>query len=95
MDSTDGAGDDLPYGISMDFNPEKIQAFLDMLIETGVEEFEGFGMHIRFTAGLFTRGNEAEDHPARSEEREVPSTLWETPELWPGGKAPQFPSKKK
>lgn len=75
-------------------NTEQLQAFLDLLVETGVEEFEGFGIHVRFTGSLFEKENRA-DSPAQMmepEQRGEPRTMWEAPELWPGGKPPSFPS---
>lgn len=82
----------------MDYDPQKIQAFLDMLIEIGVEEFEGFGIHVRFTQGLFSPDKEVSaqvdlgrivDH----ESSPAPANLWQVPQLWPGGKPPSFPGK--
>lgn len=74
-------------------NPEKLQAFLDLLVESGVEEFEGYGVHVRFTAGLFTPDKEVVQETEASEPRAQPSNLWEVPTLWPGGKPPSFPGK--
>lgn len=81
----------------MELSPEKLQAILDMLVESGVEEFEGFGFHVRFTLALFEKDNQVpkttQDFPIP--EPTPPSSLWESPELWPGGKPPSFPGKSK
>lgn len=82
-----------------DVNPEQLEAFLDLLVECGVEEFEGFGMHVRFTSAMFTKDKEVPAAPeevlrARPEERAAPTSIWEVPELWPGGKPPRFPDNK-
>lgn len=74
-------------------DPIQLQAFLDLLVEAGVEEFEGAGIHVRFTPGLFAPENKvdpAESFPERERTAEVKS-LWEMPTLWPGGEAPKFP----
>lgn len=73
-------------------DPEKLQAFLDMLVETGVAEFEGYGLHVRFTDNLFSPEKELPREAPRPEVQEA-ATIWERPELWPGGKAPKFPGK--
>lgn len=71
----------------------KLQALLDTLVESGVEEFEGYGIHVRFTAGLFTSDKEVREAPAPVQMEPPPRNLWEMPELWPGGKPPTFPKK--
>lgn len=73
-------------------DPSRLQAILDLLVESGVEEFEGFGIHVRFTTGLFTADKQVEAVPAPTP-REPPRSLWEAEELWPGGKKPTFPGK--
>lgn len=80
MDSLDGA---------------KLQAILDLLVESGVEEFEGYGIHVRFTPGLFTPDKQIQEVelPRQSEPAEAPRSIWEVPELWPGGRPPSFPKK--
>lgn len=75
--------------------PEEFQAWLDMLITSGVEEFEGFGFHVRFTPSLFTKDKmvpspEPGEVLAREPEEE-PDSIWRVPSLWPGGKPPEFP----
>lgn len=79
----------------MEINSEQLQALLDLLVQSGVEEFEGFGFHVRFTPNLFTKEKEiqpiAMDIPEG--QRDKPTNIWEQPELWPGGKPPTFPSK--
>lgn len=74
------------------FNSEKLQAFLDLLVESGVEEFEGYGIHVRFTPAMFTPDKQVA--PSSEEVLEIaprPNRIWEQPELWPGGKPPSFP----
>ena len=83
----------------MDYDPIKLEAFLDLLVQSGVEEFEGFGMHIRFTSAMFTPDKVVKDsgEPVveihEREERPDPQSIWEDPSLWPGGKRPGFPTK--
>jgi hypothetical protein len=83
----------------MELSPEKLQAILDLLVESGVEEFEGFGFHVRFTLALFEKDNQvaktAQDIPSPNPTptNSEPTSLWESPELWPGGKPPSFPGK--
>lgn len=73
-------------------NTQMLQALLDILVESGVEEFEGAGIHVRFTPSLFSPENRVESGgEVRSAERSEPRNLWEAPELWPGGKPPGFP----
>lgn len=79
-------------------DPDRLQAILDLLVTSGVEEFEGFGFHVRFTPSLFTKDKEV---PADSyqtmdvpePQRGDPDSVWRVPELWPGGKPPSFPTK--
>jgi hypothetical protein len=80
----------------MEFDSQRLQALLDLLVESGVEEFEGFGFHVRFTEGLFVPENKAEVVDVRPrDDKPEPRNLWEVPELWPGGRPPSFPSTKK
>lgn len=72
----------------MEFDPQKLEAILDMLVTSGVEEFEGFGFHVKFTPNMFTPEREVQPVP---QERQDPRTAWENPNLWPGGKPPTFP----
>lgn len=78
-------------------DPAKLQALLDLLVESGVEEFEGFGFHVRFTLALFEKDNQVpktmEDFPIDTPKLAEPNNLWDSPELWPGGKPPSFPGK--
>ena len=82
----------------MEINSEQLQALLDLLVQSGVEEFEGFGFHVRFTPNLFTKDKEVhrEDIDLGPLEimREEPTSVWGTEALWPGGKPPTFPSNK-
>lgn len=78
-------------------DPDRLQAILDLLVTSGVEEFEGFGFHVRFTPSLFTKDKEVRPEeamvytePAAAQE---PDSVWRVPELWPGGKPPSFPTK--
>jgi hypothetical protein len=67
---------------------EKLSALLDLLVESGVEEFEGFGFHVRFTAAMFAKENQVPREQAPVEipgVRDTARNLWEMPELWPGG----------
>jgi hypothetical protein len=75
-------------------DPARLQAILDLLVQSGVEEFEGFGFHVRFTTAMFTPDKEVANQPIEiREERAEPTSMWEVPELWPGGKRPSFPGK--
>ncbi len=73
----------------------RLEALLDLLVQAGVEEFEGFGLHVRFTEQMFTPDKqvEATPIPVQIEARPEPTTMWDVPELWPGGKKPTFPGK--
>lgn len=73
----------------------KLQALLDMLVECGVEEFEGAGIHVRFTPGLFTPDKQVTPEEMPEREKPAPRSLWEMPTLWPGGEPPKFPGDKK
>lgn len=80
----------------MEINPEQLQALLDLLVTSGVEEFEGYGFHVRFTPALFTKDKEVAPDPGMvlsmgEDTREEPGSIWEVPKLWPGGKPPTFP----
>lgn len=74
-------------------NTERLQAILDLLVESGVEEFEGYGIHVRFTAGLFTPDRQVTPIDLPPPTRADAETIWKVPELWPGGKPPSFPGK--
>lgn len=75
--------------------PEALQAFLDLLATSGVEEFEGFGFHVRFATTVFLPENRVSQDPgvvmSTPEVRPDPQSIWHAPELWPGGKPPEFP----
>lgn len=80
----------------MDFDPIKLEALLDLLSQSGVEEFEGYGFHVRFTSSMFTPDRMVKDAPAPEvvmDERADPKSIWEDRRLWPQGKPPEFPSK--
>lgn len=73
----------------MEFDPQKLEAILDILVHSGVEEFEGYGFHVRFTERMFAPEKEVPiEQPTRSEDID---TVWKDPKLWPGGKPPSFP----
>ncbi len=76
-------------------DPARLQAILDLLVQSGVEEFEGFGFHVRFTPAMFTPDKEvkATETMVPIEARQEPTSMWEVSELWPGGKRPSFPTK--
>lgn len=82
----------------MEFDPIKLEALLDLLVQSGVEEFEGYGMHVRFTSAMFTpdrvapRENNVVEIQESQDQRQI-NSVWDDPNLWPGGKKPQFPSK--
>lgn len=77
----------------LEINTDQLLALLDLLAERGVEEFEGFGFHVRFTSNLFTKEKEvpAPEEVFERPEPAVPETIWAEPRLWPGGKPPSFP----
>ena len=69
-----------------------LQALLDLLVTSGVEEFEGYGFHVRFTPSLFTKDKEVpQEISMGAPEGTEPTSIWRQPELWPGGKPPTFP----
>jgi hypothetical protein len=67
-------------------SPEKLSAFLDLLVESGAEEFEGFGIHVRFSSAVFNTASSEEPAPTRAQPRD----MWE--EVY-GGHPPKFPGK--
>lgn len=88
-----GGVPDSPKRHVLEINTDQLSALLDMLVESGVEEFEGFGFHVRFTEALFTKDKEVPTTEQVLQERErfEPRSSWEDPSLWPGGKPPGFP----
>ncbi len=76
-------------------DPMKLEALLDLLTTAGVEEFEGYGFHVRFSSVLFSSGRSVDSEPAQVEVRHSPEpapvSVWEDQHLWPGGKPPRFP----
>lgn len=73
----------------MDFDSHKLEALLDLLATSGVEEFEGFGIHVKFTAQVFAPSKVVESAPIPP--KPEPTTTWRDERLWPGGKPPEFP----
>ena len=78
-------------------DPARLEAFLDLLVSAGVEEFEGYGLHVRFTEQMFTPDKQvAQNHVAdepvilATPKSEV-SNPWDDEALWAGGKRPKFP----
>lgn len=82
-------------------NAAALEALLDLLVGSGVEEFEGYGIHVRFTEQMFTPDKQvAQNHVAEVEPVPVtPKTEtmnpWEDESLWAGGKRPEFPGSKR
>lgn len=76
----------------MDFSPEMFAAFLQIIRDSGVLEFEGFGFKVRFgTLPLHVDESTVQVDPAP---RPVTNeTMWDNPSLWPGGRKPSFPGK--
>lgn len=73
---------------------EQLIAFLETLSTSGVEEFEGFGFHVRFASTMFTPERmipPAPEYVMPEREEEGPRNMWEDPNLWAGGKRPEFP----
>lgn len=81
----------------MEFDPIRLEALLDLLVTSGVEEFEGFGFHVRFTERMFGADKvlepEVRETKEKEKEREERSerNIWENEALWPGGTKPGFP----
>lgn len=73
----------------MEFDAAKLEAMLDLLVQSGVEEFEGYGFHVRFTERMFTPDKEVAQVP--QEPRRPEAHGWKNPHLWPDGKPPEFP----
>jgi hypothetical protein len=82
-------------------SPEQLDAFLDILQDRGVEEFAGFGIHVRFIVDEVKDEVQPQLEP-KIEVKEVrtefiqadpPKSIWEEPSLWPGGIVPKFPGK--
>jgi hypothetical protein len=69
-------------------NVEQVAAFLEILRDSGVEEFEGFGFHVKFSPNFVEEETEPTYQTRPSATK--PPTLFETPTLWPGGQPPKF-----
>lgn len=71
----------------MELDSQQLEAVLAMLREQGVEEFEGLGIHVKFSQ---TSAPQAEiDYPERPV-RPRSKNPWEDESLWQGAKPPQF-----
>lgn len=81
----------------MEINTQQLEALLELLVTSGVEEFEGFGFHVRFTEAMFTPDKQVppqvEEIPARVEP--APESIWEEEALWHGHRPLRFPRKEK
>jgi len=77
----------------MEYNPELLTALLELLRDSGVEEFEGFGFHVRFSTTAVPAVKEMDVEPQYVETPGGRQSMWEEPELWPGGKPPRFPTR--
>lgn len=74
----------------MELTPEQLRQYLDVLQKGRVQYFEGLGFCVRFTPEAL-EGKSA--HVLEERPEPEPSSMWENPRLWPGGKAPKFPGK--
>lgn len=72
----------------MELTPEQLRQYLDVLQKGGVQYFEGLGFCVRFTPETAYQPAQAVEERPEPE----PSSMWENPRLWPGGKPPKFPS---
>lgn len=81
----------------MELNPQQIEALLEILLNLGVEEFEGWGFHVKFKLDALPPEREQAQAPDRtkvSHEAKYPpkpENPWKNPSLWPGGAPPSFP----
>jgi hypothetical protein len=75
--------------------PEQLSGYLELLRSLGVEEFEGLGFHVKFSAYELpsTESEAVVREPKQRPAVTKPPSLWESPELWPGGEPPKFPGK--
>jgi hypothetical protein len=74
-----------------ELTPEQIDAWLAMLREHQVEEFEGQAFRVKFAPGSGPRASKEEATPAQV--KPAPRSVWEDPSLWQGGEVPTFPKK--
>lgn len=70
---------------------EQMEAWLSMLRDAGVQEFEGPHFSVKFyppapPAPVYETPKE--DRPYKEP---ASTTMWDNPALWPGGKPPTFP----
>jgi hypothetical protein len=71
----------------VNITPEQLEAYLDILLDKDVEEFECSDFHVRFAAT--EEAMEAQPVIA-GEKKEAPQSMWHHHALWPGGKPPSF-----
>ena len=81
----------------MELDPAKLEAILELLLELGVQEFEGYGFHVRFKEEAMPKEKEAVTIPDRTKVTAParypdPRGIWNDPALWPDGRPPTFPS---
>ena len=72
----------------MELTPEQLDAYLQILKEHGVTEFLGQGFHVVFTPPA--PAPVVEDHRTPEPRQAEIRSMWESPELWPGGEPPTF-----
>lgn len=86
----------------MDFEPQKLEALLALLLESGVEEFECKDFHVRFASTALVPAPAGDVVTSDTGTTRLPSRaavsgpglgLWDNPSLWPSGAPPGFPGK--
>ena len=72
----------------------ELENLLDLLLDKGVEEFEGFGVMVRFGGSRAPVGEVVETTEA-TRSTPAPSSMWEERSLWHGHEPLRFPRKEK
>lgn len=75
----------------MPLNPDELDRLLQVLRAHGVLEFKTTDLELKFTpqapeVRTLTRANESRPSVTK------PKSIWEDPNLWPGGEPPSFPT---
>lgn len=81
----------------MEINTQQLEALLELLVTSGVEEFEGFGFHVRFTEAMFTPDKQVpvQEQVVEAKSEPAPESIWEDESLWHGHRPLRFPRKEK
>ena len=94
------AENEAPTAFPLITSPDQLDAFLMVLKDNGVEEFSGFGIHVRFIVDEVEEEEVQQTKPQVAEVRNEKApvednNVWRNPALWPGGMPPKFPGDNK